>query len=747
VSGTSFSGPHVTGSAALVRQALLAARGQSPVNAADLRSGAGAGAQQAQNAIISESVVRAALENTATNLREVDGETTVSNTDKRTFIHEIGSGLVHVKKAVDARAALGTNDANGSGGPDDATSADFLPSHSFGQNTVIGTGNPSQTSSVTVTLQNISGTAAGGTHTLSLVDGGADRGDVTRPIVGTTGFSVGLSTASVMLGSAIGNQATFNVTVTVNGTSSGLTVKGTDDTGAGATEFLWWVVATGPSGPVLRMPFYYRAVAAAPVQHTAPFQNAIQDDATPDQQGGIDKDGNYKLSWTFPALPEEQPCNYQVEEATTFSNLFTDDADELLVGGSNSKWTGSSAQWVTGVRPLTTSASYSVVYTDNLKITLTMKNAVAIPAGTKADLIYDTFQDTEPDFDYASVEVAGDNGAFVPLATYTGFFSGERRVDLSGFSGQSIQVRFRFTSDSLISAPLYLGWYIDNIRIDTANWSTIGSSVTALQFDVTGRASGTYYYRIAGNFGAGCNELGSYSNIRSIKVETAPPPPPQLAPTASFTMSPNPALAGQSVTFNGAASTDNDDVGCTRSIDAQKCIVSYFWSFGDGSTQTTSTPTTSHTYDFSGTYRVMLTVTDNDGQTASDEQLLQVSAPPQTGEQSTSGGGSILVSGANAYFSFNVKRKLLENPSGKLDYDDRKGKVKVASESITYLEIVGKKATFSGTCMINKVSGHTFTVEVADNGEAGTTDTFKIKLDTGYQASGTLATGNIQVKK
>lgn len=738
VSGTSFSGPHVAGTAALVREALLKSHGYSPIGDALLRGGLATSTQQTQNGVVTASMVRAAIENTATNLREIDGETIVSNTDNRTFIHEIGSGLVHVKRAVDARAALGTNDANGPGGPDNALDPDFLPSHSFGQNVVINTGIASQVSTIAVTLQNTSG-IGGGTYALSLLDGGAFRGDVTKPIVGTTGFSLALSTASVSLGPAMGNQVPFNVTVTVDGRPLvGLAIKGADDNGAGATEFLWWVVATPASGPALRMPFFYRAVAEGLIQHAAPFQNAIQDDATPDQQAGVDKDGNYKLSWTFPPLPEEQPCSYQVEEATTFATLFMDNADELLVGGSNSKWAGGT-QWVSNVRPLTTSLSYSVVYTDELDTTLTMKNALALPAGTKADLIFDTFQDTELDFDYASVEVAGTNGVFVPLAVYTGFFSGERRVDLSGFSGQSVKVRFRLTSDQLISAPLFLGWYIDNIRIENANWMTLTSNLAALTYDVTGRTTGTYFYRIAGIFGTLCNELGSYSNIRSIQVENPPQPPPPVAPTASFTMGPNPAVAGTTVIFNGSASHDNDESGC--------CITQYFWSFGDGSTQTTTDPTTSHTYNFSGTYRVLLTVTDDEGQVDDEAQFLTVTAPPLTGEQRANGGGSILVSGTRAHFSFEVKRKgPLGAPEGKLAYDDRQNKVKVASESISSFEVVGNGAKFSGPCTINKQSSHSFTVEVFDQGEAGTSDTFKITLDTGYTASGTLSTGNVQVK-
>jgi DNA/RNA endonuclease G (NUC1) len=47
------------------------------------------------------------------------------------------------------------------------------------------------------------------------------------------------------------------------------------------------------------------------------------------------------------------------------------------------------------------------------------------------------------------------------------------------------------------------------------------------------------------------------------------------------------------------------------SVDPNGTIVSYEWSFGDGSTGTGVAP--SHTYDFFGTYTVQLVTTDNDG--------------------------------------------------------------------------------------------------------------------------------------
>lgn len=750
VSGTSFSGPHVAGSAALVRQALLQAQGQTPVDAAMLRSGAGAASQQTQNGVVPQSIVRAALTNTATNLREADGETSVSNTDDRTFIHEIGSGLIHVIAGVDARAAMGTNDANGAGGPDDANNADFLPTHSFGENEVIDTDIASQPSSITVTLQNISGLSGAGTYSLSLLDGGALRGDITRPIVGTTGFSVSLSAASVVLGGATGNQATFAVNITVDGTASGLQVAGPDDTGAPATEFLWWVVATGSNGEVLRMPFYYRATATAQEFHEAPFQNAIQDDTSnppsPDQVNGVDKDGYYKLSWTFPGAPAEQPCGFQIEEATSFATVFQDDGAEPLVVGSNTKWTGD-PEWVSSLHPNTATLGYSVVYIDQLNTSLTMSNAVAIPAGATAQLVFNSFEDIEADFDFAFVEVSGNGGPFVPLAQYTGFFSGERVVDLSGFAGQSIKVRFRFASDLLISAPAFLGWFIDDIQIQTANFAPIGTTdASTFEFDVTNRASGTYFYRIAGLFGDPCNDVGPYSNTRQITVDREGGEEP-VAPTASFTAMPNPAEVNQTVNFDGSASTDNDTVGCDPGTNANKCIVSYLWSFGDGMTQTTTGPTTTHSYGAPGTYRATLTVTDNDGQTASTERFIEVTdGGPKPGEQKVTGGGWIPVPGGQGNFGFNAKKKAMST-SGHLNYDDKAGQMKIQTTAVNSLSITGNRATFSGPCTVNKASGFTCTVDVIDNGEPGSSDFFRVQVSNGYDRGATLGSGNIKIHK
>jgi PKD repeat protein len=81
-----------------------------------------------------------------------------------------------------------------------------------------------------------------------------------------------------------------------------------------------------------------------------------------------------------------------------------------------------------------------------------------------------------------------------------------------------------------------------------------------------------------------------------------------------------PAAAGETtiwvdaeaVAFNGSGSSDADG-----------SLVSYAWSFGDGTSGTGVT--TSHTYSAAGTYTARLTVTDNQGATASASTQIVVS--------------------------------------------------------------------------------------------------------------------------
>lgn len=99
----------------------------------------------------------------------------------------------------------------------------------------------------------------------------------------------------------------------------------------------------------------------------------------------------------------------------------------------------------------------------------------------------------------------------------------------------------------------------------------------------------------------------SYERCSSI----APPPEP---PTAVATGN-NSVEQFQAVAFSSAGSKDN-----------YGRIVSYAWDFGDGASSSQANP--SHTFEQVGSFNVTLTVTDNDGMTATDTIALNVNYGP-----------------------------------------------------------------------------------------------------------------------
>jgi len=105
------------------------------------------------------------------------------------------------------------------------------------------------------------------------------------------------------------------------------------------------------------------------------------------------------------------------------------------------------------------------------------------------------------------------------------------------------------------------------------------------------------------------------SKDSTVKQGGLPAPQP---PIADFSWAPLSSQANEAVTFDASASYDPDGGS----------IVSYKWNFGDGNITTVSTPTIVHVYSLFGNYNVNLTVTDNEGQTASVTKSLTVRGHP-----------------------------------------------------------------------------------------------------------------------
>jgi PKD repeat protein len=87
------------------------------------------------------------------------------------------------------------------------------------------------------------------------------------------------------------------------------------------------------------------------------------------------------------------------------------------------------------------------------------------------------------------------------------------------------------------------------------------------------------------------------------------------APTAAFDADPTEANVSETVALDAGGSFDPDG-----------SIASYEWTFGDGNASTGET--TSHAYGATGDYVVTLTVTDDEGATASDTETVAVTAAP-----------------------------------------------------------------------------------------------------------------------
>ena len=107
------------------------------------------------------------------------------------------------------------------------------------------------------------------------------------------------------------------------------------------------------------------------------------------------------------------------------------------------------------------------------------------------------------------------------------------------------------------------------------------------------------------------DDAGATATATKLVSVSATAPVNQL-PTASFVAT----CTDLTCSFDGSASTDPDGA-----------IVSYAWTFGDGATATDTVPTIGHDYTMDGTYTVQLTVTDDQGASASFSQTVTVAVP------------------------------------------------------------------------------------------------------------------------
>jgi hypothetical protein len=205
--GTSFSGPHVSGVAALIKQAHL---DWTP------------------------DMIRTAMINTATNMRSATG-TPLADGRQSDSILDQGGGLVDVKAAVNTKALMGV-------AGDGINQPGILGSHSFGEEPILNN-RILNTREVTVTIRDLSG--QGGTYNLSTAN---------NRFFDTQGISASVSPSSVSV--PANGTATFTARVTLDGDQvRDTTIK----------HLQWYVIAQrAGSTDKLRMPMYLKATPSLP---------------------------------------------------------------------------------------------------------------------------------------------------------------------------------------------------------------------------------------------------------------------------------------------------------------------------------------------------------------------------------------------------------------------------------------------------------------------------------------------------
>ncbi len=133
-----------------------------------------------------------------------------------------------------------------------------------------------------------------------------------------------------------------------------------------------------------------------------------------------------------------------------------------------------------------------------------------------------------------------------------------------------------------------------NVLTTGADGRVVDSLQTTLTADVTASSGG----------GDGSSGIGAANDAVTANVTVNVAGSEDALPKPEFTHSPESPNVGDKVVFNASESTDPDGT-----------IVSYHWDFGDG--KTGSGLTVTHKYKVDKTYIVVLTVTDNDGNSAS----------------------------------------------------------------------------------------------------------------------------------
>jgi murein tripeptide amidase MpaA len=229
-----------------------------------------------------------------------------------------------------------------------------------------------------------------------------------------------------------------------------------------------------------------------------------------------DTDGNYRVSWEE-QNPVAEPDYFQLDELSGLT-IGTDDAES-----GSGLWTLDGFALSTQ-RYHSGSSSFKSRYQNSDVSSMTTMYPIPITAGMK--LSFWCWYNTESDYDDAFAEVSTDGRHFDVLDVFTGS-SGSwqyKEYDLNNYSGKSVFIRFRYTTDT---NTLQEGFYVDDIApiVHVDSVTTLSNSIINHYYDVTGKTNGTYYYQVKGHNSAwGWCDFSTLGKVIVILGEDVTPP-------------------------------------------------------------------------------------------------------------------------------------------------------------------------------------------------------------------------------
>jgi hypothetical protein len=143
---------------------------------------------------------------------------------------------------------------------------------------------------------------------------------------------------------------------------------------------------------------------------------------------------------------------------------------------------------------------------------------------------------TEAGYDYATVQVSANGGAWTPVASYDDTLTTwtQATIDLGAYAGKSLALRFQLATDQSVTAD---GWYIDDVEIEGTTsaftmappvaLSPVGGAVTGAQPALTvansavpGGGAAVYGFRVTRD-ALGTDLAASVDNVAETASQTA----------------------------------------------------------------------------------------------------------------------------------------------------------------------------------------------------------------------------------